>query len=164
MEEKQIEERKKIIRDICPFYKEYGTCEQCNTALDIDGEPCYFECMANAIINNDYRKQSKWISVDERLPEKSGDYLTYHNGVITALMYSKRHKLFNAEDSLDEKFSKANCIEVSHWMPLPEAPKGVEGAPKKTYYTPEEVRNMSMNEIRDNITAIRESMKRWRDE
>lgn len=36
--------------------------------------------------------------------------------------------------------------------------------PKKPYYTPDEVRNMSMNEIRDNITAIRKSMKRWRDE
>lgn len=40
----------------------------------------------------------------------------------------------------------------------------VKGTPKKTYYTPDEVRNMSMNEIRDNITAIRKSMKRWRDE
>lgn len=62
-EAKQIEEREKIISDICPFYKEYGTCEQCNTALDIDGEPCYFECMANAIIRNGYRKQiaGEWI-------------------------------------------------------------------------------------------------------
>lgn len=70
-----------------------------------------------------FESKTEWISVDERLPEKSGDYLTYHNGVITALMYSKRHKLFNAEDTLDEKFSKANCIEVSHWMPLPQPPK-----------------------------------------
>lgn len=51
------DEKLKIISDICPFYKEYGTCEQCNTELDIDDEPCYFECMANAIINNGYRKQ-----------------------------------------------------------------------------------------------------------
>lgn len=79
---------------------------------------------AERAVEAGYCKQSGWISVDERLPEKSGDYLTYHNGVISALMYSKRHKLFNAEDTLDEKFSKANCIEVSHWMPLPEAPKG----------------------------------------
>lgn len=57
------EEKQKIISDICPFYKEYGTCDQCNSALDIDDEPCYFECMANAIINNGYRKQSvgEWI-------------------------------------------------------------------------------------------------------
>lgn len=61
------DEKLKIISDICPFYKEYGTCEQCNTELDIDGEPCYFECMANAIINNGYRKQREghWISKEE---------------------------------------------------------------------------------------------------
>lgn len=56
-------EKQKIISDICPFYKEYGSCEQCNTSLDIGDGPCYFECMANAIIANDYRKQSEgeWI-------------------------------------------------------------------------------------------------------
>ena len=51
-------DKQKIISDICPFYKEYGTCEQCNTALDIDDEPCYWGCMANAIVNNGYRKAS----------------------------------------------------------------------------------------------------------
>ena len=58
-EEKQTE----IIKDICPFYKEYGSCEQCDTDLDIDDEPCYFGCIANVIVNNDYRKQSKaaWV-------------------------------------------------------------------------------------------------------
>ncbi len=59
------EEKRKIISDICPFYKEYGSCEQCNTELEIDDPPCYFECMANAIINNNYRKQSEgeWLKV-----------------------------------------------------------------------------------------------------
>ena len=55
---KHNEEIMKVIRDICPFYKEYGTCEQCNKDLDIYDEPCYWECMANAIINNGYRKAS----------------------------------------------------------------------------------------------------------
>ena len=53
------EQKQKIISDICPLYKEYGTCEQCNKDLDIDDEPCYFEHMANAIINNKYVKQSE---------------------------------------------------------------------------------------------------------
>lgn len=61
------DEKLKIISDICPFYKEYGTCEQCNTELDIDDEPCYFECIANAIINNGYRKQreGEWIDLPD---------------------------------------------------------------------------------------------------
>ena len=121
------EKRIEVIADICPFYKEYGTCEQCNTDLDVDGEPCYWECMANAIINNGYRKQ-EWISVAERLPEESGYYLTYHNGVTSALEYSVRHKLFNAADDLPEAFSKEHSLTVSHWMPLPEAPKMKGGA------------------------------------
>ena len=57
-QDKQIEERKKIISDICPFYREYGSCDQCTKELSIDDEPCYFECMARAIINNGYRKAS----------------------------------------------------------------------------------------------------------
>lgn len=120
MEEKQIEERKKIISDICPFYKEYGTCEQCNTALDIDGEPCYFECMANAIINNGYRKQSEWISVNERLPDKYGDYICCtQKGTIWQLTYNPKYKLFNVSHDNVE-----NAMNVTHWMPFPEAPKG----------------------------------------
>ena len=57
--EKQIEEKLKIINNICPFYKEYGTCEQCNADLDIGDEPCYWECMAEAIIRYDYCKTSE---------------------------------------------------------------------------------------------------------
>ena len=54
-----MRDKQKIIGDICPLYKEYGTCEQCNTELDIDDEPCYYGCMANAIVNNGYRKSSE---------------------------------------------------------------------------------------------------------
>lgn len=36
-----------------------------------------------------------------------------------------------------------------------------QGVAKKDYYTPEEVRRMSQSEVRDNITAIRRSMKTW---
>ena len=56
-------EKQKIISDICPFYKEYGSCEQCNKDMDIDDPPCYFECIANVIIDNNYVKQSEgeWI-------------------------------------------------------------------------------------------------------
>ena len=131
-------EKQKIISDICPFYKEYGTCEQCNKALDIDGEPCYWECMANAIIANDYRKQSEpiscnheeggeWISVEDRLPEENGRYLVcikvshqlFENlTTIAVLDYNKSHGFY--------LYSIAES--VTHWMPLPEAPKMKGGA------------------------------------
>ena len=120
MTEKQIE----VIADICPFYKEYGTCEQCNTALDIDGEPCYFECMANAIINNDYRKQSEWISVDERLPERMKTVLVCVKGYL-------KKPIMVVSEMLEENGSRWSAcagFTVTHWMPLPEAPKMKGGA------------------------------------
>ena len=79
---KQIEEKaeiKKIISDICPFYKEYGSCDKCNKELDTDDPPCYWECMAQEIVRNHYRKQSEgeWISVEDRLPPAFVSVLVY---------------------------------------------------------------------------------------
>jgi hypothetical protein len=79
--EKQIKnEKEKIISDICPLYKEYGTCEQCNADLDIDDEPCYFECMANAIINNGYGKQNKgeWARFEVNSSKGYGQVYYHH--------------------------------------------------------------------------------------
>ena len=53
--ETQIEE---IVKDFCPLYQEYGSCKQCNQYLDIDDEPCYYGCVANIIIDYDYRKST----------------------------------------------------------------------------------------------------------
>ena len=64
----------------------------------------------------------KWIPVTERLPEESGDYLVItYNGFIERLSYSERHNAFNTDDRL----MYAECaIPCTHWMPLPEPPKG----------------------------------------
>lgn len=110
MSKEQIEEKEKIISDICPLYKEYGTCKQCNADLDIDDEPCYFECMANAIINNGYRKQ-EWISVEERLPYACEDVLVFCDGLICIDFICSSGVWY--EHALKQ---------VTHWMPLPEAP------------------------------------------
>ena len=85
MTDKRIE----IIADICPFYKEYGSCERCNAELDTSDEPCYYECIANAIINNGYRKQreGKWIfkqtyyEADECNCSVCGQLMTTRKGV-----------------------------------------------------------------------------------
>ncbi len=63
----------------------------------------------------------KWIPVTERLPEKSDYYLAYHgSGYIGILPYSVQYKLFNAFDGNGTKYA----MDVAHWMPLPEPPKG----------------------------------------
>ena len=59
-------------------------------------------------------KQSGWISVEERLPEQSGRYLTHCNiegqSLVCVLYYCK--------------IGGFNEGTVTHWMPIPEAPKG----------------------------------------
>lgn len=65
----------------------------------------------------------EWIDVNDRLPEESGDVLVYRGSHMTVCTYSKKHRLFNAFDDCSKKDAKKYCIEVSHWMPLPGAPK-----------------------------------------
>ena len=107
--EKQIEEMAKIM------------CRGCSHKCD-DTSGCIVEDYAEAIYNAGYRKQ-EWISVEERLPETSGYYYGHlRPWICDVYHYSAKHKAFNAHDSLD------HCdyaISVTHWMPLPEPPKGV---------------------------------------
>lgn len=69
---------------------------------------------------------AKWISVEDRLPEKSGRYLTNTEYTMTVLDYSAHHKLFNVYDGFPSKDAKQLCINVTHWMPLPEPPREVD--------------------------------------
>jgi hypothetical protein len=66
---------------------------------------------------------NEWISVKERLPEKSGKYLTISpSGIYSILNYSAKYRAFNIYDE-QPKSSLKYCLEVTHWMPLPAAPK-----------------------------------------
>lgn len=58
-----------------------------------------------------------WISVKDRLPEKNGDYLIYNtDGIVWPYWYDKEYKeWYDSSGYLTES--------VTHWMPLPEAPK-----------------------------------------
>lgn len=65
-----------------------------------------------------YRKQSVWISVDERLPEKEGTYLTYTDKDKVDL------DIFCIYPSHGTKFWSGEINgKTTHWMPLPEPPK-----------------------------------------
>lgn len=66
----------------------------------------------------------EWISVNDRLPEKAGEYLTYTaKGSYLVLFYSAKHKLFNVRDYFT---CYENAIKCTHWMSLPEPPKDGE--------------------------------------
>lgn len=60
------------------------------------------------------REQSKWISVEDRLPEEEQMVLIFrdtNDGIIEATMWDKQ----------EEKYYKMNSI--THWQPLPSPPK-----------------------------------------
>ena len=61
-------------------------------------------------------KQSEWISVDDRMPNREGTYLVYT---------WKGHILMcNCFDYFLNGKLRFDNYTVTHWMPLPEPPKG----------------------------------------
>ena len=81
------------------------------------------EAVADYLLDNGVTVQ-EWISVDDKLPEKSGYYLVFaDNGGREVLSYSKKYQAFNA---FDDAYSEEYVIPVTHWTPMPNPPKGEE--------------------------------------
>ena len=92
---------------------------------------------ADRLISNGVTVQ-KWIPVTERLPDKDGKYLTYyhnHFGDITRVLdFAKDARKVNKYDfhqswkkvwyEYDSECGYFTIDDVTHWMPLPEPPKG----------------------------------------
>lgn len=75
--------------------------------------------VAETCITEGYRKQSEWISVEERLPKRMEPVLVCVKG------YLKKH-IMVASEMLEEngaRWSACAGFTVTHWMPLPEPPK-----------------------------------------
>ena len=99
-------------------------------------EDCFPDRFADYLIAHGVTVQ-EWISVDDRLPEDSGYYLVVYrdkyNGSISIDfdMYVKCNvgEWWESEFACDitKQFLWATRLqeqEVTHWMPLPEPPKG----------------------------------------
>ena len=77
--------------------------------------------IADYLINNGVTVQ-EWISVTERLPEETGRYLTANKRWddkidVFDLWFDGGFWYIDDEDDMFD-------YEVTHWMPLPEPPKG----------------------------------------
>ncbi|MEE1069057.1 MAG: DUF551 domain-containing protein [Paludibacteraceae bacterium] len=107
IEKQAIEEMVKISRHVCE-----GEC-----FINKDGLIDCDVCISLHFYDNGYRKQSEWISVDERLPDVRRK----------VMLYSPTDGI-NIGHRLDEvgRFyvGKAYPDRPTHWMPLPEPPKG----------------------------------------
>lgn len=62
-----------------------------------------------------------WISVEDRLPEYTGWYLTYHHKINLCVV-----SWFTGDGWEDGDWGAYEDGWVSHWMPLPEDPKEVQ--------------------------------------
>ena len=128
--EKQIEERNELVDllgDIGHDWDAYiDDCQENEERPQLS----YEDFHADAILEAGYRKQSEWISVDERLPtaeeEERGlvGIVNGHNGKIRftdAIIFVNYD--FDEKEWWSQDYDITDC-KVEHWMPLPEAPKG----------------------------------------
>lgn len=84
------------------------------------------EKIADHLIANGVTVQ-KWIPVSERLPDKDGEYLVrFADKGISNTEYESKFGSFGYWLSImwDEDADWFPYVGVTHWMPLPEPPKG----------------------------------------
>ena len=123
MKEKQIEEKVSITDLPC---------------LQIGQKQCWCEvscedCIESHVLAAGYRKQSGWISVEERLPETEGDYLVWNKEKkkieIRFFYRLPPHYPVESHPEIREYFGNfADYKRITHWMPLPEPPQMKGGA------------------------------------
>lgn len=69
---------------------------------------------------------SEWISVEERLPPETGDYLTWSRH---SYWKNQVHVWLDKEQAWEQEWLRKKRTElkpktwITHWMPLPEPPK-----------------------------------------
>ena len=106
---KQIEEMAKLA---CSVFD--GNCMGCSFNFY---PPCPPKASAERLYAAGYRKQSGWISVDERLPDENVRVLVY----LTHQAYGHTH--MDTDRIFDGTWVRWSGS-ITHWMPLPEPPKG----------------------------------------
>lgn len=78
---------------------------------------------ANGFNSGVWACTNNWISVKDRLPDKEGQYLCWFgkNTVIKGAAIATYLEMWQAFGSLESLETYPN---VTHWMPIPEGPKG----------------------------------------
>lgn len=113
-EKKQIEE---IRKDIFAAFGGYAKWEE------------DWQSLAEAVYNAGYRKQSGWISVEERLPDDCGMpvlmvAVNSYNQMRVVKGFTDYQCPITFHTNEREYDGVWRAWEVTHWMPLPEPPKG----------------------------------------
>lgn len=79
--------------------------------------------VAELIYNKDFRKQSEWVRVEDKLPKTNTDVIIYHEGYIEHQLDIYTYLGSNKWEDCYGYWHKTEDVCITHWMPLPEAPK-----------------------------------------
>jgi hypothetical protein len=113
---------------------EQDGCEKCQYQAP---KGCYFGVITDHLIAHGVAVQ-KWIPVTERLPDEDGKYLVFEQSsgrTNTSILrfakdarkvdkYDFKCRWKNAWYEYDSEWGHYTVDSVTHWMPLPEPPKG----------------------------------------
>ena len=113
----------------------YDNCDKC-PAVNKD-VPCEEWLKADCLLQLGVTLQ-RWIPVTERLPEVDGKYLVFESGYIVQSMrvlsfakdgrkvdkYDFHREWKNVWYRYDSEWGHLTIDSVTHWMPLPDPPKG----------------------------------------
>ncbi|EFD2067481.1 DUF551 domain-containing protein [Escherichia coli] len=90
---------------------------------ELEAEPVSQTCKLNELSGNSPVTPDGWISCSERMPEETGDIIVVSDGIVmSGISYSRRDGFYIAALEYDDDEPIGG---VTHWMPLPEPPQGV---------------------------------------
>ena len=122
----RMTDRKKLIELLGQYARcdEFGV-ESCDTCSYRHEANCNVQLIADHLLANgvtfatDTNDGGKWIPTDERLPEHGDVVLCNHKQFHQVIcQWDKRHNLW-----IDDEWEYSTDY-ITHWMPLPEPPKG----------------------------------------
>lgn len=123
MKEKLIEILKQA-EEATPCALDPGVDCKGKRCVDCVREASADRLIASGVVVSKMETTTRWIPVTERLPEKSGSYLVCSDreAVYETRFYPKKH--FQNGYIREAGFTKRGKTIITHWMPLPEPPKG----------------------------------------
>ena len=123
------EQIEKLARDICHLNV---SCDECTMLAKQMGQSkeryCKAMQYAKRAYEKGYRKQSEWISVKDRLPERGQAVLCYRGDFRGDMMNTY---VYLGSGNWEDDYGYRGTAEhegITHWMPLPEPPKMKGGA------------------------------------
>lgn len=123
-------DREKLIELLCADPCTAMSTDDCDTCELRCIANCYSICMADILLDNgvtfakDTDASSKWISVEERLPEDDVIVLVWYASEYGSygMGFANFAKQFGT-DTQGDTFTPKGMKEITHWMPLPQPPR-----------------------------------------